>query len=150
MFSLIFYYYLFMFQPMFQNRSHCYEQYEPLYSSIDNISNMKTIEFEIIYNPNPQIHQNGYVEVPLNEDETVEWYFYNQSGMTQPREFTHHDGIGITQIGATEEQQAEIDKFLEIVHVDLVDWVQDVIVLSEEDENDTYTKGDLTIHVNDG
>ena len=111
---------------------------------------MKTIRFEIIYAKNHNIHQNGYVEVPDDESEEVEWFYYNQEGFEQPREFTHHDSIGITQIGATDEQQAEIDRFLELVNVDLVDWVTDTIVISEEDENETYFKGNLIIHINDG
>ena len=111
---------------------------------------MKTISFEIIYGKNQEIHQNGYVEVPDDVNEDVEWFYYDKQGFAQPREFTHHDGIGITQIGATDEQQAEVDKFLQLVNVDLVDWVVDTIVTSEEDENETYMKGDLIVHINDG
>ena len=111
---------------------------------------MKTIRFEICYAKNPQIHQNGYVEVPDGIDEVEEWFFYDQSGNVRSRMFTHHDGIGIDQIGATSEQQREIDKFLELVCVDLTDFVVDTIVWSEEDENETYVRGDLIIQINDG
>ena len=111
---------------------------------------MKTIEFEIISKENPQIHQNGYVEVPADEEEMPEWFYFDQYGMTQPRMFTHHDGIGISQIGATDEQEKELDEFLTQVQFDFVDWVDEVILLSEEDEHETYAKGDLIIKINDG
>ena len=93
---------------------------------------MKTIDFKIIYNKNNEVYQTGFVEVPDDIEEECEWFYYNQSGMTQPRMFTHHEGIGISQIGATFEQEDE------------------VIVTSEEDENATYTRGDITIVINEG
>lgn len=111
---------------------------------------MKTIEFEVIFSKNPQIHQEGYVEVPADAEEEVEWFYYNQSGMPQPRMFTHHDGIGISQIGATDEQEKEIDEFLHQIQFDYVDYVDDIIILSEEDEHKTYHKGDLIIKINGG
>ena len=111
---------------------------------------MKTVEFKIQAKWNKDIYQVGYVELPDEEDEDVEWFYDDQNGFAIPNEFTHHDGIGLTQIGATEEQISEIDRFLELVRVDLVDWVQDVIIFSEEDENATYHRGDLIIIINDG
>ena len=44
-------------------------------------------------------------------DEEVEYFFYNQSGLTQPRRFIHHDEIGLTSIGASDEQMSEVDNF---------------------------------------
>lgn len=111
---------------------------------------MKTIEFEIISSKNPQISQMGYVEVPADEEEMPEWFYYDQSGIPQPRMFTHHDGIGINQIGATDEQEKELDEFLNQVQFELVDFVDDTILLSEEDEHKTYQKGDLIIKINGG
>ena len=111
---------------------------------------MKTIDFEIIFAKNPQISQRGYVEVPADEEEDVEWFYYNQSGMPQPRMFTHHDEIGISQIGATDEQEEELDEFLSQVQFEYVDFVDNIILLSEEDENRTYKKGDIIIKINDG
>ena len=111
---------------------------------------MKTIEFKISSIKNPQIHQDGYVEVPSDENEMPEWFYYNQTGMAQPREFTHHDGIGITQIGATDEQLAELDAFDLAIHRDFVDWVNEVILLSRESDNRTYRKGDIVIKINEG
>lgn len=111
---------------------------------------MKTIEFEIISSKNPQISQMGYVEVPADEEEMPEWFYYDQSGMPQPRMFTHHDGIGINQIGATDEQEKELNDFLHQVQFKYVDFVDDIIILSEEDEHKTYHKGDLIIKINGG
>lgn len=111
---------------------------------------MKTIEFEIISSKNPQISQMGYVEVPADEEEMPEWFYYDQSGMPQPRMFTHHDGIGINQIGATDEQEKELGEFLHQIQFDYVDYVDDIIILSEEDEHKTYHKGDLIIKINGG
>lgn len=111
---------------------------------------MKTIEFEIISSKNPQISQMGYVEVPADADEDVEWFYYGQNGMPQSRMFTHHDGIGINQIGATDEQEEELNDFLNQVQFEYVDFVDDIIILSEEDEHKTYHKGSLIIKINGG
>ena len=108
----------------------------------------KIINFKIINKRNEEIYQEGYVEIPQNVEEPEEWFYYNQSGMVQPRMFTHHDGIGIKQIGATFEQEQEISDFLQEVQYDYVDWVNDVILNSEEDEHETYEKGNLKIIIN--
>lgn len=111
---------------------------------------MQTINFEIIYQPNPQIHQNGFVEAPDDIEELPNWFYYDQSGIAQPREFTHHDGVGISQIGATEEQTSEIDRFLYLIHFELVDFVNDTILLAFEDERTSFVKGDILIKINGG
>lgn len=108
---------------------------------------MKTIRFEIQSKLNPQIHQNGYVEIPNDEDEVPEWFYYDQQGFAVPRVFTHHDGIGLT---ATDNQEMEIINFNEDIQYNYVDWVHDVILTADEDENETYTKGTLIIQINDG
>ena len=71
---------------------------------------------------NIEVYQEGYVEIPDDVEESEDWFYYNQSGMVQPRMFTHHDGIGIKQIGATFEQEQEISEFLQEVQYDYVDW----------------------------
>ena len=108
---------------------------------------MKTINFKIIYNENEDIYQVGYVEVPDDIEEESDWFYYDQNGFAQPRVFTHHEGVELT---ATPEQIAEIEKFNEIIYVDEVDWVNDVILTAEEDENHTYVRNDITIIVNKG
>ena len=74
---------------------------------------MNTIYFKIISKKNREVYQEGYVEIPYDVEEQEEWFYYNQSGMVQPRMFTHHDGIGIKQIGATFDKEQEISKFLQ-------------------------------------
>lgn len=111
--------------------------------------NMKTIEFQITYAKNENVYENGYCEIPDDLDEEVEYFFYNQSGLTQPRRFIHHDEIGLNRIGATDEQMSEVDNFkLELA--EFVDFIAEAIELAEEDDNRTYFKGDLIITINEG
>ena len=108
------------------------------------------IEFQIRYAKNEQIYMNGFVEFELNEDEEetdVEWSYYDQNGFAIPRQFVHHDGVELTP---TDEQNAEMDAFLEAVNVDYVDYVQDVIMTSNEKEEETYRRGDIIIDINGG
>ena len=109
---------------------------------------MREINFKIISKKNREVYQEGYVEIPDDVEDPSEWFYYNQTGMVQPRMFTHHDGIGISQIGATFEQEQEISEFLQEVECDYVDWVEDVILNSEEDETGTFEKGNLKIIIN--
>lgn len=110
---------------------------------------MKTIYFKIESTKNPQIYQEGYVEIPDDIEEPCEWYYYDQSGLTQPRPFIHHDGIGISQIGATNEQLHEIEEFSEEIYYSLVDWVEEVIIYSEETDKETMQKGNIKITIGD-
>lgn len=107
---------------------------------------MKIINFKIKNVKNPEIYQMGYVEIPDDVNESEEWFYYNQTGMTQSRPFTHHDGVGLT---LTEEQNYEIEQFKELIQYELVDWVNDVILNAEEDEQGIYEKGDLKIVINE-
>ena len=106
---------------------------------------MKTINFKITSKKNKEVYQEGYVEIPDDIEESEDWFYYNQSGMVQPRPFTHHDGVRIHQSFG---QENEIDRFIELVHYEYVDWVNDVILNSEEDEHETYEKGNLKIIIN--
>ena len=87
--------------------------------------------------------------MPDDVEELPDWFYYNQEGFAQPREFTNHDEIGLTQIGATNKQETELDSFAKALH-DEVDFINDVILTAEEDENRTYIRNDITIIVNDG
>lgn len=107
---------------------------------------MKTVYFKIESTKNPQIYQEGYVEIPEDIEEPCEWYYYDQTGMTQSRPFTHHDGVGLT---ATEEQNYEIEQFKELVQYELVDFVNEVILNAEEDEHETYKKRNIKITMGD-
>ena len=106
---------------------------------------MKTIYFKIISKKNREVYQEGYVEIPDDVEESADWFYYNQTGMTQSRPFTHHDGVRIHQSFS---QENEIDRFIELVEYEYVDWVNDVILNSEEDEHETYEKGNLKIIIN--
>lgn len=103
---------------------------------------MEIKNFEIKSIKNANIHQNGYVEVPDDVEEEAEWFYINQSGLSQAREFTHHDEIGVSQIGATEEQEFEIEQFLNEIHES--EWITDVIL---NFESGTYEKGDLVVTI---
>ena len=111
---------------------------------------MKTINFKIISNKNENIYQEGYVEVPEDVEEMPEWFYYDQNGFAIPRVFTHHDEIGLTQIGATDEQASDVDEFNRIIFADEIDFINDAILNAEEDENRTYVRKDITIIVNEG
>lgn len=109
---------------------------------------IQKINFKIVYVLNPDIYQMGYIEFDDEcEDSEVEWYYFDEQGFVIPREFTHHDGVGVS---ITEEQSHEVDRFLELIHVELVDWVEGVICLSDVDENSTTQQDDLIIIINDG
>ena len=110
---------------------------------------MKTINFKIIYNKNDDIYQEGYVEVPEDIEELPDWFYYDQNGFAQPRVFTNHDGIGLTQVGATTEQLNELDVFYKAVN-DEVDFIDDAILTADEDENRTYVRENLTLIINEG
>lgn len=110
---------------------------------------MKTINFKIISNKNENIYQEGYVEVPEDVEEMPEWFYYDQNGFAIPRAFTHHDEIGLTQIGATDEQASDIEEFNRVI-MDEIDFINDAILTADEDENRTYVRNDITIIVNDG
>ncbi len=112
------------------------------------VDKMKEINFEIISNRNKEIYSIGYIEIPSNDefqDEEVEWYFYNDTGV-QSRWFTHHDGVGLSP---TEEQNNEIDQFMSDYDEDS-EWIDTVIIQSEEEENKTYVRENITLIINDG
>jgi len=110
---------------------------------------MKTINFKIISNKNENIYQYGYVEVPEDVEEMPEWFYYDQNGFAIPRVFTHHDEIGLTQIGATSEQEAELEAFWKALD-DEVDFIEDAILTADEDENRTYVRENITLIINEG
>ena len=106
---------------------------------------MNTIYFKIISKKNREVYQEGYVEIPDDVEESADWFYYNQTGMTQSRPFTHHDGVRIHQSFS---QENEIDRFIELVEYEYVDWVNDVILNSEEGKYELCQLGDLIIEIN--
>lgn len=103
------------------------------------------VYFKIVSNKNENVYSEGYVTI--NEDaEDVDWYYWNGNGY-QSRLFIHHDEIQITC--ASFEQENEIEQF----RSDLMDddeWITDVILQSNDDENRTCVRENLTLIINDG
>ena len=106
---------------------------------------MKTIYFRIISKKNNEVYQEGYVEIPDDVEESADWFYYDQTGMAQSRSFTRHDGV---RIHPSFSQENEIDRFIELVEYEYVDWVNDVILNSEEDKYELCMLGDLIIEIN--
>lgn len=104
------------------------------------------VDFKIVSNRNDEVYTEGYVEINDAEAEDVDWYYWNGSGYDSHR-IIWHDGIEIT--GATVEQENEIAEF-ESDLMDEVDWTTDVILQSDDDENRTYVRENLTIIINEG
>lgn len=107
------------------------------------VRNMREINFEIRSNKNENVYCEGYVTI--NDEEAEEWYFYNGTGI-QSRWFTHHDGVILSP---TEEQNNEINQFM-VDYIDDSDWINTVIVESEEHENKKYVRENLTLIINGG
>ena len=113
---------------------------------MDMVRNMREINFEIRSNKNKEIYSEGYVEIPYDiEAEDVDWYYWTGNGY-QSRWFTHHDGVILSP---TEEQNNEVDQFM-ADYADDCDWIDTVIVQSEEYENKTYVRENLTLTINEG
>ena len=110
---------------------------------------MKTINWEITYAKNDDVYQYGDVEIPKDINESAEWTYYKEDGMPAPHFYIIHAGIGITQIGATDQQLEEIDDFRMQIQHTYCDVIDEIILLAGEDENDTYYVGDLIIKIGD-
>ena len=104
------------------------------------------VDFKIVSNRNPEVYTDGYVDINDAEAEDTDWYYWNGSGYDSHR-IIWHDGVEIT--GATVEQSNEIAEF-ESDLMDEVDWTTDVILQSDEDENRTYVRENLTLIINEG
>lgn len=104
------------------------------------------INFKIVSNKNEQVYVEGYATINDEEAEDVDWYYWNGSGYNN-NQIIWHDGVQIT--GATWEQGNEIAQF----ESDLVDdneWITDAILQSNDDENRTYVRKNITLLINDG
>lgn len=104
------------------------------------------VHFKVISNRNEEIYVEGYVTINDEEAEDADWYFWQGSQYGNQRKI-HHDGIEIT--GATVEQENEIAQF----ESDLADdgiWIDDCILQSDDDENKTHARENLTLIINEG
>ena len=104
------------------------------------------VDFKIISNKNDEVYIEGYVTINDEEAEDVDWYYWNGSGYNNNM-IIWHDGVQIS--GSTFEQENEIEQF----RSDLIDdneWITDVILQSNENENYTFKRENLTLVINEG
>ena len=103
----------------------------------------KIIYFKI---ENKNCIEQGYVEIYNDDDDYMpDWYYWkNGQGYVQ-QEIVEHKREEIT--GLSYEQICEIEYFKELVNNVYVDWIQEFIFMSEEDEKDFLQIGELKITV---
>ena len=104
----------------------------------------KIVYFKI---ENKNCIEKGYVEIYDDDFYMPDWYYWkNGQGYVQ-QEIVEHKREKIT--GLTYEQICEIEYFKELVNNVYVDWIQEFIFMSEEDEKDVLQIGELNIYVGD-
>ena len=104
----------------------------------------KIIYFKI---ENKNCIEKGYVEIYDDDFYMPDWYYWkNGQGYVQ-QEIVEHKREEIT--GLSYEQICEIEYFKELVNNVYVDWIQEFIFMSEEDEKDVLQIGELNIYVGD-
>ena len=104
----------------------------------------KIIYFKI---ENENCEETGYVEIYDDDFYMPDWYYWkNGQGYVQQEIVEHkREEIG----GLTYEQICEIEYFKELVNNVYVDWIQEFIFMSGEDEKDVLQIGKLNIYVGD-
>ena len=104
----------------------------------------KIIYFKI---ENKNCIEKGYVEIYDDDFYMPDWYYWkNGQGYVQQEIVEHkREEIG----GLTYGQICEIEYFKELVNNVYVDWIQEFIFMSEEDEKDVLQIGKLNIYVGD-
>ena len=106
--------------------------------------NSKIVYFKI---ENKNCIEKGYVEIYDDDFYMPDWYYWkNGQGYVQ-QEIVEHKREEIT--GLTYSQTCEIEYFKELVNNVYVDWIQEFIFMSEEDEKDVLQIGKLNIYVGD-
>lgn len=115
-------------------------------SSDDSFS----VDFKVLWNKNPQVYFEGYVNIPSDdcEDEEIEWYYYNAQGFATNNKFIEHDGVDGFK-GSTDEQEYEINQFKDDFLEDSF-WIDECICQSDADENRTYVRENCTLIINEG
>ena len=106
--------------------------------------NSKIVYFKI---ENKNCIEKGYVEIYDDDFYMPDWHYWkNGQGYVQQEIVEHKkEEIG----GLTYEQICEIEYFKELVNNVYVDWIQEFIFMSEEDEKDVLQIGKLNIYVGD-
>ena len=102
----------------------------------------KIIYFKI---ENKNCIEKGYVEIYDDDFYMPDWYYWkNGQGYVQ-QEIVEHKREEIT--GLTDKQYNDIEEFKNLVNNKYVDWVQEYIFMSDEDEKDFLQIGELKITV---
>lgn len=104
----------------------------------------KVIYFKI---ENENCEEKGYVEIYDDDEYMPDWYYWKSGEGYVQQEIVEHKREEIT--GLTDEQICEIEDFQELVNNVYVDWIQEFIFMSEEDEKDVLKIGELNIYVGD-
>ena len=126
---------------------------EKTMTELEEVSSISTFEpfdvdFKVVSNKNPNIYVKGYVTINGEEDEDIDWYFYNGQGFITRYMFIEHEGVDGFK-GATEEQKWEVEEFRQNYGKDSF-WIDTCIAQSEEYENRTYVRKDVTLIINEG
>ena len=106
------------------------------------------VDFKIVSNRNSEVYVEGYVTINDAEAEDVDWYYYDAQGMATPQIFIEHDGVDGFK-GATDKQQWEVEQFRADYSDDSF-WIDEVILQSDDDENKTHVRENLTLIINEG
>ena len=104
----------------------------------------KIIYFKI---ENKNCIEKGYVEIYDDDFYMPDWYYWKSGQGYVQQEIVEHKREEIT--GLTDKQYNDIEEFKELVNNTYVDWVQEFIFMSEEEEKDVLQIGKLNIYVGD-
>ena len=102
----------------------------------------KIIYFKI---ENKNCIEKGYVEIYDDDFYMPDWYYWKSGQGYVQQEIVEHKREEIT--GLTDKQYNDIEEFKNLVNNKYVDWVQEYIFMSDEDEKDFLQIGELKITV---
>ena len=98
----------------------------------------KIIYFKI---ENKNCIEQGHVEISNDDSYMPDWYYWKSGQGYVQQEIVEHKREEIT--GLTYGQICEIEYFKELVNNVYVDWIQEFIFMSEEDEKDFLQIADV-------
>ena len=102
----------------------------------------KIIYFKI---ENKNCIEQGHVEIYDDDLYMPDWYYWKSGQGYVQQEIVEHKREEIT--GLNDEQINQIEEFKYLVNNKYVDWVQEFIFMSDEDEKDFLQIGELKITV---
>lgn len=106
----------------------------------------ETIYFKIVSNKNENVYTEGFVNINDEEAVDVDWHYWTGNGY-QYSPFYHHDQEEIT--GLTDQQNAEIDEFINDYRDDAL-WIDTCILQCSDEDDLTYIRENCTLIINDG